>query len=138
MLTSNIPLGSSVAVIGAGIVGVSSACVLNQKGYHVSIYDPSNPGEGGASKANAGHIGASDIFPLSVPGIHFKALKMLFDSDAPLKVPLSDFWSQIPLFCRFLLTSHGSRFQKATDAISFLGKNSLNDTKTLLESYGLG
>ena len=69
MLTSNIPLGSSVAVIGAGIVGVSSACALNQKGYHVSIYDPSNPGEGGASKANAGHIGASDIFPLSVPGI---------------------------------------------------------------------
>jgi D-amino-acid dehydrogenase len=138
MLTSNIPLGSSVAVIGAGIVGVSSACALNQKGYHVSIYDPSNPGEGGASKANAGHIGASDIFPLSVPGIHFKALKMLFDSDAPLKIPLSDFWSQIPWFCRFLLTSHGSRFQKATDAISFLGKNSLNDTKTLLESYDLG
>ena len=138
MLSSNIPLGSSVAIIGAGIVGISSACVLNQKGYHVSIYDPFNPGIGGASKANAGHIGASDIFPLSVPGIHFKALKMLMDSDAPLKVPFKDFWSQIPWFWKFLLTSHGSRFQKATDAISFLGKNSLKDTKTLLESYDLG
>ena len=138
MLTSNIPLGSSVAIIGAGIVGISSACALNQKGYNVSIYDPSNPGIGGASKANAGHIGASDIFPLSVPGIHFKALKMLMDSDAPLKVPFKDFWSQIPWFWKFLLTSHGSRFQKATDAISFLGKNSLKDTKTLLDSYDLG
>ena len=102
------------------------------------IRDSSNPGIGGASKANAGHIGASDIFPLSVPGIHFKALKMLMDSDAPLKVPFKDFWSQIPWFWKFLLTSHGSRFQKATDAISFLGKNSLKDTKTLLDSYDLG
>jgi len=138
MLSSNIPLGSSVAIIGAGIVGISSACVLNQKGYHVSIYDPFNPGIGGASKANAGHIGASDIFPLSVPGIHFKALKMLMDSDAPLKVPFKDFWYQIPWFWKFLLTSHGDRFQKATDAISFLGKNSLKDTKMLLDAYDLG
>ena len=61
---SNIPLGSSVAVIGAGIVGIQVPVLLNQKGYHVSVYDPSDPGEGGASKANAGHIGASDIFPL--------------------------------------------------------------------------
>ena len=137
MLTSNIPLGSSVAIIGAGIVGISSACALNQKGYHVSIYDPSNPGIGGASKANAGHIGASDIFPLSVPGIHLKALKMLMDSDAPLKVSFKDFWPQIPWFWKFLLTSHGGRFQKATDAISFLGKNSIKDTKMLLESYDL-
>ena len=129
---------SSVAIIGAGIVGVASACALNRKGYEVTVFDPYYPGEGGSSKANAGHIGASDIFPLSTPGIHWKALKMLLDSDAPLKVPLKDFWPQIPWFWRFLQTSHGSRFQKATDAISFLGKNSLKDTKALLESYGLG
>jgi len=35
MLTSNVPLGSSIAVIGAGIVGITSACVLSQKGFHV-------------------------------------------------------------------------------------------------------
>ena len=129
---------SSVAIIGAGVVGVASACTLNRKGYEVTVFDPYFPGEGGSSKANAGHIGASDIFPLSTPGIHWKALKMLLDSDAPLKVPLKDFWPQIPWFWRFLQTSHGSRFQKATDAISFLGKNSLKDTKALLESYDLG
>ena len=127
-----------MAIIGAGVVGVASACTLNQKGYEVTVFDPYFPGEGGSSKANAGHIGASDIFPLSTPVIQWKALNMLLDSDAPLKVPLKDFWPQIPWFWRFLQTSHGSRFQKATDAISFLGKNSLKDTKVLLESYGLG
>ena len=125
--------GSSVAIIGAGIVGVASACVLNRKGYEVTVFDPYFPGEGGSSKANAGHIGASDIFPLSTPGIHWKALKMLMDSDAPLKVPLKDFWPQIPWFWRFLLTSNENRFKKATDALSYLCYNSIRDTKELLE-----
>ena len=138
MLTSNVPLGSSIAVIGAGIVGITSACVLSQKGFHVSVYDTSDPGVAGASKANAGHIGSSDIFPLSTPGIQWKALKMLMDSDAPLKIPFKDFWSQASWFWKFLLTSHGHRFKSATDAISFLGKHSLKDTKALLEFYNLG
>ena len=125
--------GSSVAIIGAGVVGMASACALNRKGYEVTVFDPYYPGEGGSSKANAGHIGASDIFPLSTPGIHWKALKMLMDSDAPLKVPLKDFWPQIPWFWRFLLTSNENRFKKATDALSYLCYNSIRDTKELLE-----
>lgn len=125
--------GSSVAIIGAGVVGMASACVLNRKGYEVTVFDPYYPGEGGSSKANAGHIGASDIFPLSTPGIHWKALKMLMDSDAPLKVPLKDFWPQIPWFWLFLLTSNENRFKKATDALSYLCYNSIRDTKELLE-----
>ena len=125
--------GSSVAIIGAGIVGMASACVLNRKGYEVTVFDPYYPGEGGSSKANAGHIGASDIFPLSTPGIHWNALKMLMDSDAPLKVPLKDFWPQIPWFWQFLLTSNENRFKKATDALSYLCYNSIRDTKELLK-----
>jgi D-amino-acid dehydrogenase len=125
--------GSSVAIIGAGVVGMASACVLNRKGYEVTVFDPYYPGEGGSSKANAGHIGASDIFPLSTPGIHWKALKMLMDSDAPLKVPLKDFWPQIPWFWRFVFTSSENRFKKATDALSYLCYNSIRDTKELLE-----
>jgi D-amino-acid dehydrogenase len=95
--------GSSVAIIGAGVVGMASACVLNRKGYEVTVFDPYYPGEGGSSKANAGHIGASDIFPLSTPGIHWKALKMLMDSDAPLKVPLKIFGHKYPGFGGFYL-----------------------------------
>ena len=131
----NVPIypGSSVAIIGAGVVGIASACALNRKGYEVTVFDPYYPGEGGSSKANAGHIGASDIFPLSTPGIHWKALKMLMDSDAPLKVPLKDFWPQIPWFWRFLLTSNANRFKRATDALSYLCHNSIRDTKELLE-----
>ena len=133
MPNAQISPGSSVAIIGAGVVGMASACALNRKGYEVTVFDPYYPGEGGSSKANAGHIGASDIFPLSTPGIYCKALKMLMDSDAPLKVPLTDFWSQIPWFWRFLRTSNENRFKRATDALSYLCYNSIKDTKELLE-----
>ena len=133
MPNAQISPGSAVAIIGAGVVGMASACALNRKGYEVTVFDPYYPGEGGSSKANAGHIGASDIFPLSTPGIYWKALKMLMDSDAPLKVPLTDFWSQIPWFWRFLRTSNENRFKRATDALSYLCYNSIKDTKELLE-----
>ena len=137
MPKSQIPLGSSVAIIGAGIIGIATACALNRKGYQVSVFDPSKPGEAGSSKANAGHIGASDIFPLSTPGIQWKALKMLMDSDAPLKVPLKDFWKQIPWFWKFLHTSKGKRFIASTNALSYLCHSSINDTKELLEYYNM-
>ena len=138
MPNSQISSGSSVAIIGAGVVGMASACALNRKGFEVTVFDPYFPGEGGSSKANAGHIGASDIFPLSTPGMYWKALKMLMDSDAPLKVPLPDFWSQIPWFWRFLITSNENRFKKATDALSYLCYNSIKDTKELLEHSKIG
>jgi D-amino-acid dehydrogenase len=137
MPKKGIPLGSSVAVIGAGIIGVASACALIRQGYEVTIFDPSDPGETGSSSANAGHIGASDIHPLSTPGIHWKALRMLMDPDAPLKIPLRDLWFQIPWFWRFWRTSYGKNFETATKALSYLCQNSIKDTRELFEYYGI-
>ena len=133
MSSNGIPLGSSIAVIGAGIVGVASACALMRQGYKVSIFDPSNPGKAGSSSANAGHIGASDIHPLSTPGIHWKALKMLMDTNAPLKIPLKEFWHQIPWFWRFWRTSHSKNFEAATKVLSYLCQSSIEDTRELFE-----
>ena len=133
MSSNGIPLGSSIAVIGAGIVGVASACALMRQGYKVSIFDPSNPGKAGSSSANAGHIGASDIHPLSTPGIHWKALKMLMDTNAPLKIPLKEFWLQIPWFWRFWRTSHSKNFEAATKVLSYLCQSSIEDTRELFE-----
>jgi D-amino-acid dehydrogenase len=138
MTSKGIPLGSSIAIIGAGIVGVASACALMRQGYKVSIFDPSHPGEAGSSMANAGHIGASDIYPLSTPGIHWKAIKMLMDSNAPLKISFKEFWLQLPWFWRFWRTSHASNFESATKALSYLCQNSIDDTRELFEYCNMG
>ena len=101
MTNTAVPQGTSIAVIGAGIIGVASAYELARQGYEVTVYDPEPPGEAGASRANAGHIAASDIYPLSTPGIHWKALNMLSHRDSPLRVSMPDVIKQIPWFWRF-------------------------------------
>lgn len=133
-MTREIPSGASIAIIGAGIIGVSSAFALSRQGYEVTVYDSDPPGEAGPSRANAGHIAASDIYPLSAPGIHWKAIKMLLNRDGALKIPLSEAIGQLPWFWRFWCTSHPERFETATRALSYLCSRTLTDTKAMFDA----
>ena len=63
-----LPPGATIAVIGAGIVGVCCAAELAEAGYTVRLFDRAAPGTGGPSKANAAHIAVSEILPLATPG----------------------------------------------------------------------
>ncbi len=129
--------GASIAVIGAGIVGVASAHALSCQGYHVTVYDPAATGEAGSSRANAGHLGISDMYPLSTPGIHWKALKMLMNHDGALKIPIRDATRHIPWFWQFWRTSQGQRFEAATRALSYLCSRTLTDTRAMLAAAGM-
>ncbi|MFT5598643.1 MAG: D-amino-acid dehydrogenase [Chitinophagales bacterium] len=131
------PSGASIAIVGAGIIGVASAFELSRRGYQVTVYDDNAVGEGGPSRANAGHIVGSDIHPLSTPGIHRKALRMLMNADAPLKIPLRDSLAQIPWFWRFWRTSQGKRFLKATQALSYLSHHTLTDVQAMFKSANM-
>ena len=58
----------SVAVLGAGMVGVASALALQQKGFQVSLLDRRAPGEE-TSYGNAGVIARSSLMPFNNPGL---------------------------------------------------------------------
>jgi D-amino-acid dehydrogenase len=131
------PSGASIAIVGAGIIGVASAFELSRRGYQVTVYDDNAVGEGGPSRANAGHVVGSDIHPLSTPGIHWKALKMLMNADAPLKIPLRDALAQLPWFWRFWRTSQGQRFLTATQALSYLSHHTLTDIQAMFEAANM-
>ncbi len=53
-------------VLGAGIVGVSAALHLQERGQSVAIIDRSAPGEG-ASFGNAGLLERSSVIPYAIP-----------------------------------------------------------------------
>lgn len=73
-----------VIVLGAGVIGVTSAWYLAQAGHEVTVIDR-QPGPAlETSFANAGEISPGYASPWAAPGIPMKALKWLFMQHAPL------------------------------------------------------
>jgi len=73
-----------VIVLGAGIVGVTSAYQLARAGHEVTVVDR-QPGPAlETSFANAGEVSFGYCSPWAAPGIPMKAMKWLFMQHAPL------------------------------------------------------
>ena len=71
-------------VLGAGVIGVTSAWYLAQAGHEVAVFDR-QPGPAlETSFANAGEISPGYASPWAGPGIPIKALRWLFMQHAPL------------------------------------------------------
>ncbi|MBT6095696.1 MAG: FAD-dependent oxidoreductase [Rhodospirillaceae bacterium] len=81
----------TVAVIGAGVIGIATALNLLRQGRDVVLVDRLEPGEG-ASFGNAGVLASSSIIPVTVPGLMFKVPKMLADPLGPVYLR----WSYLP------------------------------------------
>ncbi len=73
-----------IIILGAGVVGTTSAWYLQQAGHEVTVIDR-QPGAGlETSFANGGQISASHSVPWANPGAPLKILKWLGKEDAPL------------------------------------------------------
>ncbi|MET0309978.1 MAG: D-amino acid dehydrogenase [Sphingomonas sp.] len=73
-----------VAVLGGGVIGVTSAWYLAEAGHEVVVIDR-QPGPAlETSFANAGEVSPGYASPWAAPGIPAKALKWLFMAHAPL------------------------------------------------------
>lgn len=73
-----------VIVLGAGIIGVTSAYQLAKAGHEVTVVDR-QPGPAlETSYANAGEVSFGYCSPWAAPGIPAKAIKWLFMKHAPL------------------------------------------------------
>jgi D-amino-acid dehydrogenase len=74
-----------VVVIGAGIIGLTSAYHLLQSGADVTVIDADRPGAG-ASHGNAGWIVPADSGPVPAPGMVAQGLKWMLHRDSPLYI----------------------------------------------------
>lgn len=73
-----------VMVLGAGVVGVTTAWFLQKQGYQVTVVDRQNGAGLETSYANGGQISVSHAEPWANPAAPLKILKWLFQPDAPL------------------------------------------------------
>lgn len=73
-----------VAILGSGVIGVTSAWYLAQAGHEVTVIDRQQGPALETSFANAGEISPGYASPWAAPGIPMKALRWLFMKHAPL------------------------------------------------------
>jgi len=94
-----------VAIIGAGIIGVTSAWVLRQRGYDVTLFDRNRYPAMETSFANGGQLSASNAEVWTNFSTIAKGMKWLFKKDAPLLMNLSPSWHKYSWLAAFMSNS---------------------------------
>ena len=92
-----------VIVVGSGVVGMTSAWFLAERGHEVEVIDQGSGSALGASYANGGQISVSQAEPWYNPGAPIKVLKWLGREDAPLLFRLRADLRQWSWGLRFLM-----------------------------------
>ena len=100
-----------VIVLGAGVIGTTTAYYLARAGAEVTLLDRQDGPANEASKANAGQVSPGYSTPWAAPGIPFKALKWMFQRHAPLAIrPDGSLW-QLRWMARMLRECTPARYQ---------------------------
>ena len=73
-----------ILVLGAGVVGTTTAWYLQKQGHQVTVVDRQNQASLETSYANGGQISVSHAEPWANPSAPLKVMKWLFQPDAPL------------------------------------------------------
>ena len=106
-----------VVVIGAGIVGVSTAIWLTRMGQTVTVIDRLPPGQA-TSYGNAGLLAACAMVPVTTPGLLRKAPKMLFDKDEPLFLRWPYLPKLLPWLVRYVSHANDADTRRISAALS--------------------
>lgn len=126
---------NKVAVIGAGIVGVSTAIWLQRAGFKVILIDREGIASG-ASYGNAGILACSGIIPVTTPGLLFKAPKMLLDPNQPLFLKWSYFPKIMPWLVKFLRKANVSDMTRITSQLHTVMYDSVDQHMALAKGTG--
>ena len=105
----------SVIVIGAGVVGLSTAWFLQERGVRVTVVDRAGVAAG-ASWGNAGWLSPGLAIPLNEPSVLRYGLRTLFDRQAPLHVPATPDPGLWAFLARFAAHCTGQSWTRAVRA----------------------
>jgi D-amino-acid dehydrogenase len=79
-------MAKRVLIIGAGVIGLSSAYYAAQKGHQVTVVDHNPERRDGCSFGNAGMIVPSHFTPLAAPGMIALGLRWMWNPESPFYI----------------------------------------------------
>ncbi|MBV8032590.1 MAG: FAD-dependent oxidoreductase, partial [Betaproteobacteria bacterium] len=126
-----------VIVLGAGVIGVTSAWYLAQAGHEVRVIDRQPSAGMETSFANGGQVSAGHAEPWARPQILPKVLKWLGREDAPLRLRLGADPARWRWALGFVRECAPGRFERNCRALAGLSAYSLECLQELRRSEAL-
>ena len=118
-----------VCVIGAGIIGATTAYALSKDGWSVTVIDSESAAGMGASYANGAQLSYSYVEPLASPNTFRKIPLWLLSRDSPIRWQPQFSLRHIKWLMQFIAHCNANQVQSTTKQlleISFLTKNGLH------------
>ena len=125
-----------MTIIGAGIVGIATACYLRRDGHDVTVVTQHAPGEY-CSSGNAGMLNNAGCVPQPMPGVMWKVPGYLTDPLGPLVVRGSYLLKAMPWLLRFLANANAKQAEHASIALYSLIKDSVPVYEELVKWAGV-
>lgn len=125
----------TVAVVGAGVVGLCSALEAQRHGFQVTLFDKGLPGEG-ASFGNAGYLATELIDPLATKKTLAAAPRMWMDPKGPLALPWKYLSQALPWLARFVRSASSARVEASRQALYQLNQAAVPAWQRCLADIG--
>ena len=129
-------MGKHVVVVGAGVIGLSTAYYCAQRGWRVTLIDRSAQQRKSTSFGNAGMIVPSHFVPLAAPGMVALALKWMWNPASPFYVKPRLSWDLIDWGLKFWHAATPQHVRRAAPLLRDLSLASRHCFEELAASWG--
>lgn len=126
-----------IVVLGAGVIGVTTAYYLAKQGHSVRVYERQAASALETSFANAGQISYGYSSPWAAPGVPMKALKWMFAQHPPLSIRPDGSLFQLQWMYRMWRNCTASRYAVNKERLVRLSSYSGACLKELRDAIGI-
>lgn len=124
-----------VAVIGAGVIGLTAACALAEAGASVAVIERGPvAGPQACSWGNTGWIGPGGVVPIANPALLRQGLRSLADPAGPFGLAVGAVLRHPGFFARFLAACRPARVARGTAALAELKRGAVAAWRVLAEA----
>ncbi len=126
-----------VIVLGAGVIGTTTAYYLAKAGAQVTVIDRQPCAGNETSFANAGQVSPGYSTPWAAPGIPFKAIKWMFERHAPLAIQLDGSLWQLRWMAQMLQNCTAERYALNKERMTRVAEYSRDCLRQLRADTGI-
>jgi D-amino-acid dehydrogenase len=126
-----------ICVLGAGVIGLTTAWWLAEAGHDVTIIDRHEAAAAGASAANGGQLSYTFVTPLASPATLLKLPSLLMLRDGPIRIRAGFDPALVHWGARFLLACRSGVVRETISAQLTLAALSRVELERLNQAMGL-